>query len=134
MVAEEDAAHCWDPEERGCASSAIFVIFGLWVVVWRSHPRAVFAGKQFLPPFSQCAGACNTFKEPAGGLWGILNKASYLLRSSSSHDHGWGGGRRRRQRDDNGKGLAHSLWRDKFERLWLHMRIAMVAIANVNNV
>ncbi len=27
-----------------------------------------------IPP--QCAGACNTFKEPAGGLWGILNKAS----------------------------------------------------------
>jgi hypothetical protein len=25
-----------------------------------------------IPP--RCAGACNTFKEPAKGMWGILNK------------------------------------------------------------
>jgi hypothetical protein len=52
VVAEEDAAHRWDPEERGCASSAIFVIFGLWVVVPRSHPRAIFEREQFLPPLA----------------------------------------------------------------------------------
>ncbi len=52
VVAEEDAAHRWDPEERGCALSTIFVIFGLWDVVPRSHPQAVFASKQFLPPLA----------------------------------------------------------------------------------
>jgi len=30
-----------------------------------------------IPP--RRAGACNTLKEPAGGLWGILNKASLPL-------------------------------------------------------
>jgi hypothetical protein len=52
VVAEEDAAHCWDLEERGCASSAIFVIFELWDVVPRSHPQAIFSREQFLAPLA----------------------------------------------------------------------------------
>jgi hypothetical protein len=52
VVTAVEAAHRWDPEERGCASSAVFVIFGLWVVVRRSHPLAFFAGKQILPPLA----------------------------------------------------------------------------------
>ncbi len=64
VVTAVEYAHHWDPEERGCASSAIFVIFGLWFVVRRSHPRAVFAGEQFLPPLvglislSVCLSVC----------------------------------------------------------------------------
>jgi hypothetical protein len=30
---------------------------------------------------SRRAGACNTFKEPAGGLWGILNKEELNLKA-----------------------------------------------------
>jgi len=30
-----------------------------------------------IPP--RCAGACNTLKEPAGGLWGILNQTHLKL-------------------------------------------------------
>ncbi len=56
VVMAVEAAHHWDPEERGCTLSAIFVIFGLWVVVRRSHPRAVFAGEQFLPPLAWAGG------------------------------------------------------------------------------
>jgi hypothetical protein len=59
VVTEEDAAHRWDPEMRDCTLSAIFaifVIFGLWYVVPRSHPRAVLAGEQFLPSL-----ACGAF-------------------------------------------------------------------------
>jgi hypothetical protein len=35
-----------------------------------------------IPP--RRAGACNTFKEPAGGLWGILNK-KITTEEGSSH-------------------------------------------------
>ena len=34
-----------------------------------------------IPPWR--AGACNTLKEPAGGLWGILNKVKAKVRQDS---------------------------------------------------
>ncbi len=47
----------------------------LYILVWDTRR---------IPP--QRAGACNTSKEPAGGLWGILNKDGRDYRSGGAHE------------------------------------------------